>query len=94
MAIPAELSSSSGPPLAEDWAAVSNAPALETSITASAVVASAAVAIAVANDDDHPCNGHDINDCLHDDGHNNVIVDNGLTSSCSPSVVHPVDCSN
>jgi hypothetical protein len=94
MAIAAEPSSPSGPPLAADWAAVSIAAALETSITTSAIVASAAVAVAVANNEDHPQDGHDIDDCLHDDGHDDVIVDNGLTSSCSPSVVRPVDRSN
>jgi hypothetical protein len=87
MAIAAEPSSPSGPPSAADWAAVSVAAASETSVTASAVVASAAVAVAVANDDDHPRDGHDVDDCLHDDGHDDVIVDDGLTSSCSPSVV-------
>jgi hypothetical protein len=66
----------------------------ETSITASVVIASTTVAIAVANNDDHPCNGHDINNCLHDDGHNNLIVKDGLTLSCSPLVVRPVDRSD
>jgi hypothetical protein len=84
MAITAEPSLPSGPPSAAAWAAVS-------SVTASAVVASAAVAVAVANDDDHPHDGHNVDDCLRDDGHDDVIVDDGLTSSCSPSVVRPVD---
>jgi hypothetical protein len=94
MAIAAEPSSPSGPPSAADWAAISIAAASETSITASAVVASTTVAIAVANDDDHPCNGHDVNDCLHDDGNDNVIADDGLTLSCSPLIVCPVDRGN
>ncbi len=80
MAIAAEPSLPSGPPSAADWAAVSVAAALATSVTAATVVASAAVAIAVIKDDNHPCNGHD-----------NVIVDDGLTLSCSPLVVRPVD---
>jgi hypothetical protein len=91
MVIAAEPLSPSGPPLAADWAAISIPAALETSVTASAVVASAAIAIAVTNDDNHPCDGHGVNDCLHDDGHDDLIIDNGLTSSCSPSVVCPVD---
>jgi hypothetical protein len=74
--------------------AISAAAALETSITASIIVASAAVAVAVTNDNDHPRNGHDVNDCLHDDGHNDMIVDTGLTLSCSPLVVRPVDRGN
>ncbi len=90
MAIAAELSLPSGPPSATDWAAVSIAAALETSVTASAIVASAAVTIAVANDNDHPPNGHNVDNFLHD-GHNNVIVDNSLTLSCTPLVVRPVD---
>ncbi len=93
MAIAAELSSPSGPPSAADWAANSVATASETSVTASNVDASAAVAVAGANDDDHPRDGHDVDNCLHD-GHDNVIVDDGLTSSCSPSVVRPVDRGN
>ncbi len=86
MAIAAEPLSPSGLPSAADWAAVSVAAASETSVIASAIVASAAVAIAiaVANDNDHPHDGHDVNNCLHDDGHDNVIVDNSLTLSCSP----------
>jgi hypothetical protein len=82
MAIAAEPLSPSGPP-----SAVGCAAALETSITASAVVISAAI----ANDDDaYPCVGHYVEDCLHD-GHGDVIVDDGLTLSRSPSVVRPVD---
>ena len=81
----------SGPPSAADWAAFSVAAASETSVTASAVVAFAAIAVAVANDDDHPRNGHDVGNCLHDDGHDDAIVDNSLTSSHSPLVVRPVD---
>ncbi len=91
MAIAAEPSSPSGPPLAADWAAISDAAALETSVTATAVIASAAVAVPVANNNNHPRDGHDVDDCLHDDGHVNVIVDDGLTLSCSPLVVCPVD---
>jgi hypothetical protein len=91
MAIAAEPSLPSSLPSVADWAAVSVAAALETSITASTVVASAAIAVAVANDDNHPCDGHDVDDCLHDDGHDDVIVDDGLTLSCSPLVAHPVD---
>ena len=94
MAIAAEPSLPSGPPLAADWVAISVAEALETRVNASAVVASAAVAIAVANAANHPRNGHNVDNCLHDDGHNNVIVDDGLTSYCSPSVVRPVDHGN
>ncbi len=90
MAITAEPLSPSGPPSAADWAAVSVAAALETSVTASAVIASAAVTIAVANNDGHPRDGHDVDDCLHD-GHDDVIVNDGLTLPCSPLVVRPVD---
>jgi hypothetical protein len=89
MAIAAEPSSQSGPPSAADWAAVSVAAASETSVTASAIIASATVAVAVANDDNHPHDGHNIDDCLHD-GHDDVIVDDGRTSSRSPSVVRLV----
>jgi hypothetical protein len=81
----------SSPQLATDWVAFSIAAALETSVTAFAVIAAAAVAVAVANNDDHPHNGHDINNYLHDDGHDDVIVDKGLTLSCSPLVVRPVE---
>jgi hypothetical protein len=94
MAIASEPSLPSGLPLAADWAAVSVAAASETSVTTSAVVASSAFSIAVANADVHPCNGHDVDDCLHDDGHNDVIIDNGLTLSCFLLVVCPVDHSN
>ncbi len=90
MAIAAEPSSPSGLPSATDWAAVSIAAASETSVTASVVVASAAV----ADNDDHPRDGHDVNDFLHDDGHNDVIVNDGLTLSRSPLVVRPVDRGN
>ncbi len=93
MAIAAEPSAPSGPPPAADWAAVSITAASETSVTTSAVVASAAIVLAVTNDDDHPCNRHDVNNCLHD-GHNDVIVDDGLNSSCSPLVVRPVNHGN
>ncbi len=76
MAIAAEPSSPSGPPSAADWAAISVAAALETSITAAAVVASAALAIAVTNVDDHPPDGYDIDNHLHD-WYKDVIVDEG-----------------
>ena len=81
------------PSLAADWAAVSIAAALETSITATTVVASNAIPIAVAINDDHPLNRHGVNDCLHD-GPNKVIVNDGLTLSCSMAVVCPVDSSD
>jgi hypothetical protein len=90
MVITAEPSLPSGPPSAADWVAISIAVALET---ASAVVASTAVAIPVTNNNDHPCNGHNVDDCLHD-VHDDVIIDDGLTLSRSPSVVHPVDRGN
>jgi hypothetical protein len=77
MAIAAKPSSPSGPPSAADWAAISVAAVLETRVNAPAVIASAAVA--VTNDDDHPCNGHDVDDCLHD-GYEDVIVDDGPPS--------------
>ncbi len=79
MAIAAKPSSPSGPPSAADWAAVSIAAASETSVDAATVVASAAVAVALTNDDDHPCDGHDVNDRLHD-GCEDVIVDDGPPS--------------
>jgi hypothetical protein len=91
MAIAADPLLPSGPPSAADWAAISIAAALKTSVTASTVIASAAIAVAVANNNNHPHNGHDIDNCLHDDGHDDMIVDNGLTSSHSPPVVCPVD---
>ncbi len=94
MVIAAEPSLPSGPPSAADWAAISIAAASETSITTSTIVASTAVAIAVTNAANHLRDGHDVNDCLHDDGHDDVIVNNGLTLSCSPLVVRPVDCGN
>jgi hypothetical protein len=81
MAIAAEPLSPSGLPSAADWAAISIAAALETIVTTSAVVASADVPVAVTNNDDHPCDGHDVDDCLHDDEHGDVIVNDGLTSS-------------
>ncbi len=80
MAIAAEPSSPSGPPSAADWAAVSFAAASATSVTAATVIASAAVAVAVAKDNNHPRDGHD-----------DVIVDDGLTLSRSPLVVRPVE---
>jgi hypothetical protein len=91
MAIAAEPLSPSGPPSAADLAAISISAALETSVTASAVVASAAIAIAVANGDNHPRNRHDVDNCLHDDGHNNMIINNSLTLSCSLLDIRPVD---
>jgi hypothetical protein len=74
MAIAAKLLLPSGPPSAADWAAISVAAASETKVDAAAVIASAAVA--VTNDDDHPCNGHNIDNCLHDE-YEDVIVDDG-----------------
>jgi hypothetical protein len=94
MVIAAELSSPSCPPSAADWAAVSIAAASETSVTASAIVAFATVAVVVTKEDDHPRDGQDVNNCLHDDEHDNVIVNDGLTLSRSPSVVRPVDRSD
>jgi hypothetical protein len=91
MTIAAEPSLPSGPLSAAGWSAISVAAALETSITASAIVASATIAIAVANNDNHPRKGHDVNDCPHDDGHNDMIIDDGLTLSHSPLVIRPVD---
>ncbi len=77
MAIAAKPSSPSGPPSAAEWAAISIAAASETRVNAATVVASTTVAI--TNDDDYPCNGHDINDRLHD-GYEDVIVDDGPPS--------------
>jgi hypothetical protein len=57
MAIAAEPLLPSGPPLAADWAAVSIAAALETKVTAATVVAAAAIAISVTNNDNHLCDG-------------------------------------
>ena len=74
MAITAKPLSPSGPPLAADWAAVSIAAASETRVDTAAVVASAAVSVTKEND--HPCDGHNVDDCLHD-GYKDVIVDNG-----------------
>jgi hypothetical protein len=78
MAITAKPSSPSGPPSAADWAAVSAAAVLETRVDAATIIASAAVALAVAVtiDDDHPCDGHDVDNRLHD-GYKDVIVDDG-----------------
>ncbi len=83
MAIAAEQSSPSGPPLAADWAALSIAAASETRVPATAIVASAtiAVAIAITNDDDHRCDGHDVDDRLHD-GYEDVIADDGPPRCC------------
>jgi hypothetical protein len=80
MMITAEPSSPFGPPLATDWAAVSVNAASATSVTAATVVAFAAVAVVVTKDNDHPCNGHD-----------DMIVNDGLTFSCSLLVVRPVE---
>jgi hypothetical protein len=88
MAIAAELTSPSGPPSAADWAAVSIAAALETSITAFAAVVSAAVAVTVANDDDHPRNGHDINDCIVAAIKNSILSN----SSAQAKFTALVDC--
>ncbi len=64
MAIAAEPSSPSGPPSAADRVGIGGAAASESSVTASAVVASAPapVAITIANDDDHPRDGHNADD--------------------------------
>jgi hypothetical protein len=64
MAIAAEPSLPSGPPSAADRAAVGGAAASETSVTVSAVVASAAIVIAIADDNDHPRDGHDADDSI------------------------------
>jgi hypothetical protein len=77
MAIAAKPLLPSSPPSATDWTAVSVAAASETRVDAAAIVASAA--IAVTNNDDHPCNGHNIDDRLHD-GYKDVIVDDGPPS--------------
>jgi hypothetical protein len=90
MAIAAEPSSPSIPPSAADWVAVSVAAALETSVTTSPIVASAAIAVAVANKDYHLHDGHNVDNCLHDE-HDEVIAEDGLTLSPSPLVICPVD---
>ncbi len=77
MAITAKLLSLSGPPSAADWVAISIAAASETRVNAAAVIASTTVAIAITNDNDHPCDGHDVDDHLHD-GYKDMIVDDGL----------------
>ncbi len=64
MAIAAEPSSPSGPPLVADRAAVGGAAASETSVTVSAVVASAVIALAIVDDDNHPRNGHNADDSI------------------------------
>jgi hypothetical protein len=74
IAIAAKPSSPSSLPLAADWAAVSIVAASETRVNTTAVVVSAAVAVAVTNEDDHPCDGHDVDDRLHD-GYKDVIID-------------------
>jgi hypothetical protein len=79
MAITTEPSSPSGPPSAADWAVISIAAALETSVTTTAVVAFATVAVTLTNDDDHPRNGHNIDNCLHD-GYKDMIIDNSPPS--------------
>jgi hypothetical protein len=48
MAIAAKPSLPFGPPSAADWAAISIAAALETRVTTAAVIASTAIAIAIA----------------------------------------------
>ena len=65
--------------LAYVWSPVSVAAALEMSVTAATVVASATVAIAVANNDDHLRDGHGVDYRLHD-GYDDVIVDDGSPS--------------
>ncbi len=57
MAITAEPLLPSGLPAAADWVAISIGAVLETRVTAATIVASAAVAVAVTNDDDHPHDG-------------------------------------
>jgi hypothetical protein len=58
VAIDAVLLFSSGPPSAADcWACISVAVSLEMSLTANAAVP----VTPVTNDDDHPCDGHDVN---------------------------------
>jgi hypothetical protein len=76
MEITAKPSLPSGPPSAADWVAISIATALETRVNAATIIASAAVAVAVTNNDDHLCNGHDVNNPLHD-GYEDVIINNG-----------------
>jgi hypothetical protein len=76
MAITAEPLSPSGLPLAADWAAISIAAASETTVTTATVVASPATAMAIINGNDHSCDGHDVDDSLHD-GYEDVIVNNG-----------------
>ena len=58
VAIDAVLSSSSGPPSAADcWACISVAVLLEMSLSTNTAVA----VTPVTNDDDYPCNGHNVN---------------------------------
>jgi hypothetical protein len=64
MAIVAEPMLPSSLPSAADRAAFGGAAALETSVTASAFIASAAVVDAVANDNNQPRDGHGVNDCI------------------------------
>jgi hypothetical protein len=66
----------SGLPSAADWATIGVATASKSSVTATATIASAAITVVITNKDNHLCNGHGVDDCLHD-GYDNVIVDNG-----------------
>jgi hypothetical protein len=79
MAIAAKPSLPSGLLPAADWAAISVAAASEMRVIAAAVVASAAIPVAVTNDNDHPSNGHDVDNCLHD-GYEDMIVNDGPPS--------------
>jgi hypothetical protein len=74
MATTADSLTSSGRQLAVDPTAIAIATASERRVIAAAVVASSAVAVAFANKDGHLCDGHIVDNCLHN-GHNNEIVD-------------------
>jgi hypothetical protein len=81
MAITVESLTSSGPQSAADPAAVAVATESERSVIPIAV-ASFAIAVACANGDGHLHSGHSVCHCLHN-GHNDLIVDNGISSlSC------------
>jgi hypothetical protein len=64
MVIAAGPSLPSGPLSAADRAATGSATASETSITASTAVASTVAAVTVANNDNYPRIGHNVNDCI------------------------------
>jgi hypothetical protein len=76
MAITAEPLSPSSPLSAADRAAVGSAAASETSVTASAVVVSTAIAITIADDNDHPRNGHNANDRIQ-----TMMTDNRMVNT-------------